>query len=108
MSKQKITKQIKQIILEKAITEANFAGMWMMNLLPKSVDKLKSLEIKTKDEQQLRSIITEYDNRTFILFLIDGINNHIWAIWEVIETSSKYAPEFTFGKGIWKGCITEQ
>jgi len=100
----KIDEIVRKEILEQSIKERDFAGMYCMELLPKSVKKLTKLGIETEKEQQLRSLHTIYDDRHFLIFFIKGVEKEIITFFEVYPEQSKYC-RMSFTKDIWRGYL---
>lgn len=101
--KEKMKKEVIKEIVKKALTEKIPAGFFMMPLLPKSLKKLDSMGIKTKNKQELRSLETSYDDKNYMIFLIDLIDDkQCWAVWEIVPKISKFGGG-VFAKEKWIG-----
>jgi hypothetical protein len=103
MQKIRLTRKVKKQIVKQAVKEKNFAGMYMMGLLPKSCDKMKNLEVEIESEQQLRSLATLFKGRQFMVFFLDGLKKKLYAcLWELVPEVNQFGGPL-LAKGIWKG-----
>ena len=101
----RMTESIRKEIVTKAISEGRGAGFGMMSLAPKSQTMLEKKGVKTKSRQELKSLLTTYKDKFYIVFFIDGENTTKYAVlWELISVPNKYSSGNSM-EGKFKGYI---
>lgn len=95
----RVTEQVRQEIVAKAIKEGRGSGFGMMNLAPKGQDILEKRGIRTQKEQELRGLLTTYKDDLYILFFIKGIDKKDYiVVWKIVTKQHRLYGGFTEGK----------
>lgn len=99
----------KEKLIKKAIEEKNYAGMWCMNLLPKSCKRLQN-KYNIADKQELRSLTVSMDDEDYICFLLSlaDTQDQLWAIWSLKPKPSKFHSYIHYAKETWRGSFLQE
>jgi len=91
-------------LLKKALNDKIIAGLFMMNLAPEAQRHMGKVGLKTKSNQQLRSLIVEYFKKEYFIAIIDAENEYWYAgFFELIKIPSHIIQGTVHYKGKWIG-----
>ena len=92
-------------LVKKGVDTAAYAGLSGMHQGPAATKKLKAAGIQMAERQEVRHLLVEEKEDTFLLCLLDGAKGAMyWAFWRVYVDESAVFPSNTYK---WAGYCTD-
>jgi len=66
-------------LLQKAVEAKNIAGLFMMDLAPEAQKHIDKAGLKTKPEQELRTLVVEHFGKEYFIAFIDAFDGNLYA-----------------------------